>query len=70
MEQEHSPFRSWSSDKVGACTWSPHKYTSHKESPIKPTQRSCKKTQQIELPMVLDQRKKNDECKVPMAIDV
>ena len=33
------PFRSWSRDG-SVCTWSPHKCTSYKASPIKPIQRS------------------------------
>ena len=35
----------------GVCTWSPHKCTSDKANPIKPTQQFWKKTQQKELPM-------------------
>jgi hypothetical protein len=51
MEREHVVPFAVGAGTGGACTWSPHKCTSHKASPIKPTQRSWKKTQQRELPM-------------------
>jgi hypothetical protein len=52
-EREHGPFCSWSRDGS-------HKCTSHKTSPIKPTQRSWKELPiQRELPLGASS-KKND----------
>ena len=44
MEREHVVPFAVGARIGGACNWSLHKSTSHKASPIKPTQRSWKKT--------------------------
>jgi hypothetical protein len=51
MEREHVVLFAVGVGTGSACTWSSHKCTSHKVSPIKPIQRSWKKTQQRELPI-------------------